>query len=295
MGDEKGFNIFKTLATIERRWIYLIVLIFTLYPVLRPVGMPVAIDPWTRDYYEIVDPLGPDDVVMMNFGSAASGYMELKSGQIATLKMMIERGVKIAMTWNWPEMGTIALGVMGDPENNVPGILTNFMERHDYKHWEDYIILGFVIPNEPAVVAAARDFKGFINRDWRGRSIEGTFLDKIHDAGDWDLISEFTCGGVTVFLIRHFAMDYGTPMISNSIGVSIPGHSIYLEPGYLKALLKSTRGGAELEILSGHPGSGAIAMDAFSLVHYMLIAFIIIGNIGYFGWERKTRARARGS
>jgi hypothetical protein len=51
------------------------------------------------------------------------------------------------------------------------------------------------------------------------------------------------------------------------------------------------RGGAELEYLTGHPGPGMTAMDAFTIGHYMLILFIVIGNIGYFGYTRYARRK----
>jgi hypothetical protein len=33
------------------------------------------------------------------------------------------------------------------------------------------------------------------------------------------------------------------------------------------------------------------SMDAFSIVHFYLLVIIIIGNIGYFGWEKKQKRR----
>jgi hypothetical protein len=97
----------------------------------------------------------------------------------------------------------------------------------------------------------------------------------------------------TTALINHWVMDYGTPMIEGAIGVNIPAYAPYVDTGHLLALLQSTRGGAELEYLTGRPLTGLIAMDAFSLVHYLVIIFIIIGNIGYFGWTRHSRDRER--
>jgi hypothetical protein len=67
----------------------------------------------------------------------------------------------------------------------------------------------------------------------------------------------------------------------------------YRDTGDLKAMLQSTRGCAELEYLSGVPGTGLTSMDAFTLVHYLIILFIIMGNVGYFMWERNTRERVR--
>jgi hypothetical protein len=66
----------------------------------------------------------------------------------------------------------------------------------------------------------------------------------------------------------------------------------YLDSGIILALLQSMRGGAELEYLIGHPGPGLTAMDGFSFGHYMLIVFILIGNVGYFGYTRQQQMKA---
>jgi hypothetical protein len=76
-------------------------------------------------------------------------------------------------------------------------------------------------------------------------------------------------------------------MTVNVIGVMSPTERPFYDSGIYKAILNSMRGGAELEYLIGHPGPGMTAMDAFTLGHYLLIGFIIIGNIGYFGYSRR--------
>jgi hypothetical protein len=88
-------------------------------------------------------------------------------------------------------------------------------------------------------------------------------------------------------------MDYGTPMIEGAIGVNIPSLAPYIDTGHLKAMLQSTRGCAELEYLAGVPGPGLTSMDAFTLVHYLVVLFIIMGNIGYFGWEKNAKQTTR--
>jgi hypothetical protein len=48
-------------------------------------------------------------------------------------------------------------------------------------------------------------------------------------------------------------------------------------------MITSSMGAAELEILIGDPGKGATITDVENLVHVMLVAFIIIGNVTYWG------------
>jgi hypothetical protein len=165
-----------------------------------------------------------------------SGYMELKPGVLATHKMFIEKGVKLCIAFGHFEGVAIPPVVFGE--------LQSYLDRYDYTEGEDYIIIGYVLPNEAAVAALSQDFHGNVRVDWKGESIEGTFLDQIENAGDFALINDYTTGLATTFQIRHMVLTYGTPMAVNSIGVSVPGHLANLDAGLITSLLQSTRGGA---------------------------------------------------
>ncbi len=273
------------MATYDKRWVYVWLFILVLVPLMRPIGMPISVSSMTKDYYDQINSLKEGDIVFDSWNMEFSGYMELKPGVLATHKMFIEKGVKLIIAFGHFE------GVAIPPI--VFGQLEEYMNRHDYTEGEDYIIIGYVLPNEAAVAALSQDFHANVKVDWKGKSIAGTFLDQIENAGDFDLINDYTTGLATTFEIRHMVLTYDIPMAVNSIGVSIPGHLANLDAGLITSLLQSTRGGAELEFLIYEPGPGLKSMDAFSLAHYMLIAFILIGNIGHYGWARRAEYKER--
>ena len=286
MSEEK--SLFKTLATLDRRLIYISVIILVLIPVLSPIGMPISVTANSKQFYDVLNAMEEGDIVFSAWETGFSAYNELKSGIICSHRMMIEKGVKSVHAFSTAEGFAIFKRVFGDPEAGVRGILTAEMEQYDYTYGDDYIVLGYVLVNEASTSSIARDFQGIIYNDWVGDPIAGTFLDDVHDAGDVDLIVDFSPGMQTTALINHWVMDYGTPMIEGAIGVNIPAYAPYLDSGHLLGMLESTRGGAELEYLTGNPGEGLTAMDSFTLVHYLVIGFIIMGNIGYFGWQRSS-------
>lgn len=282
MGEE-GFDFFKWMATYDKRWIYVLLFVLVLAPLLRPMGMPLAVSERTKEYYNLVNSLKEGDIVLDSWDMEYSGFMELKPGVLASHRMFIEKGVKLCVTLNHPE----ALAIPSE----VFGPLKSAMDEYDYTYGEDYIILGYVFPNEAAVASMATDFHGAVSVDWNGESIEGTFLDAIKDGGDFVMISSYTTGIVSGAVMRHFGQSYGTPIVRNAIGVMVSAQTANLDAGLIQALLASTRGGAELEYLVGAPGPGLKSMDAFTLGHYMLIIFIIMGNIGHYGWKKRREYR----
>ena len=268
------------MATYDKRWSYLLLFILVLLPMLRPIGMPIAVSELTKEYYAQLQTLEAGDIVLVSWSTEYSGYMELKPGMIATHKYYIKNDIKMFICLGHPE-GLALVDALLDVE------LKGYMQKYDYTYGEDYIILGFALPNQAATLAMATDFHGSVKVDWNGDSIEGTFLDRIESGADIDMISDFTTGAGNPGLINHIVLTFGTPMIQNQIGVSLPGSFMNLDAKLITGLLASTKGGSELELLMSEPGPGLIAMDAFSFGHILLILFIIIGNIGYYGHSRR--------
>lgn len=268
------------MATYDKRWSYLLLFILVLLPMLRPIGMPIAVSELTKEYYAQLQTLEAGDIVLVSWSTEYSGYMELKPGMIATHKYYIKNDIKMFICLGHPE-GLALVDALLDVE------LKGYMQKYDYTYGEDYIILGFALPNQAATLAMATDFHGSVKVDWNGDPIEGTFLDRIESGADIDMISDFTTGAGNPGLINHIVLTFGTPMIQNQIGVSLPGSFMNLDAKLITGLLASTKGGSELELLMSEPGPGLIAMDAFSFGHILLILFIIIGNIGYYGHSRR--------
>ncbi len=273
-------DLMKTLATYDRRWVYLTLFLVVTIPLLRPIGMPISVSPDTVQYYEAINTVGDGDKVLFTLNTEFSGYNEIQSGIIASMRVFIDNGAKICVAVGHPE-------ATGIPEL-VFNKLETELEENGYEYGEDYVILGYVMPNEASVASMAQDFQSAITQDWLGRPIDDTFLSEIETYEDWDLIADFTTGLATTFLLNHFALR-GTPMTVNCIGVMVSSQKPYVDSGVYLAILQSMRGGAELEFLTGHPGPGMTAMDAFTFGHYMLLLFILAGNIGYYGYSRKQR------
>jgi hypothetical protein len=281
------------MATLDRRIIYLIIFILTLGPVLNPLGLPIAVTQDTVTYYNYVHSLSKDDVIWAAWETGFSAWNELKAGIIATYREVIRSGAKMVVAYGTTEDNAVFQLVFGDPEQGIRGILTDDLERYDYQYGRDYIVLGYVLVNEASTSSLARDLHSVVTNDYKGNSLDGTFWDDLHNAGDFTLIIDFSPGMQTNAMIRHWVMDFGTPMIEGAIGVNIPSLMPYVGTGHIKAMLQSTRGCAELEYLAGVPGPGLTSMDAFTLIHYVIVLFIIMGNIGYFGWEKNSQQRAR--
>lgn len=161
------------------------------------------------------------------------------------------------------------------------------------KYLEDYINIGFYPGRDKAIAALAADFRGMVgDKGFYGNDISDWFDDAgVESAADIDLVFTIDCAGAQDWWVRFWYLDYKTRILNSVIGVSAPGAIVNYNAGMLVGVIISTRGSAEYQFLSGYYGMALTSMDAFSIVQLFLLLVIILGNIGYFGWERSQRRR----
>jgi hypothetical protein len=258
------------------------IFILVLAPLMQPFILPITVSSDTTLYADQINKLKKGDNVMYLIDSEFSGYMELQSGMVASLRMLLQHQVNLCIIESHPE-------ATGIPELLYAQV-KDLMTQNNYVYGVNYIDLGYVFPNEAAVASTAQNLHNIIRQDKEGKSIQGTFLDNINTWQDWALISEYTTGVQSESIVRHFAQS-GTPVIVNVIGVMVSTSMPYLQSGTYKAVLQSMRGGAELEYLISAPGPGLTAMNSFTLGHYMLMIAILLGNIGYFGYRSEMNKK----
>lgn len=286
-------NIYKTLATVDRRVWHAITFLVVSYLLLSPIGLPLSITGEVREVYGIVENLKPGDIVLINFDIGAFGWDELKGQTLSVIPHVMDQEDVKVMIMTDQDQGMIfiervikALGTPMTGKNGVP-----WYEINGKKYLEDYVVLGYFPGKETAFAALGNDFRKNVGtQDWYGNEMTG-WLDGIdlESAGDIDLAISFDCEAGGGYLARHFYLSYDTPIIAGEIGVNVPNAIINYNAGLYAGLLKSTRGAAEYQFLSGYTGMALVSMDAFSAIHMFLLLIILIGNIGYYGWEKKQK------
>ena len=73
------------------------------------------------------------------------------------------------------------------------------------------------------------------------------------------------------------------------VAVGAPKYYSFVQAGQFVGLLGGMKGAAEYEILIGEPANAVLGMGAQSLVHLLIIAMVILGNVGFFASRRNKR------
>ena len=78
------------------------------------------------------------------------------------------------------------------------------------------------------------------------------------------------------------------PLAIGVTGVMATDYYPYLQSGRIFGLMGGLKGAAEYEQLADNPGPATKGMAMQMWAHLLIIAFIIVGNIGYFATRRRA-------
>ncbi|RME31938.1 MAG: hypothetical protein D6800_00340, partial [Candidatus Zixiibacteriota bacterium] len=86
---------------------------------------------------------------------------------------------------------------------------------------------------------------------------------------------------------------YHIPVGAGVTAVSAPKYYAYVGSGQMTGLLGGMRGAAEYEQLVGYKGRAFSGMGIQSLVHFLIVALVALGNLSYFMMRRARRKAGR--
>lgn len=263
---------------IDRRILYWTLVIIVIIPLLNPLGLPIPISKTTKASYDAIDSLPAGSVVMYGVDQTVARIPELGPGDVAIFKHLMENDLKV-----------LVYTLQADGAGPINYMLENSANKLEGKvYGEDYAVFGYVPGEETAVASLASDIKATFGTDTYGTSTdELKILEGVDDASDIDLVISATGSGYVQYYIRHWHLDFDVPIVMSVISFSYPDVNVQYNAGLIAGILNGQRGGAEYEVLIRAPAIGARLLDAQSAAHLLLIAYIVLGNIGFL----MTRSR----
>lgn len=267
------------LQNIDRRIIYVLLLLVTAVPLLSPIGIPMQVSQMTRAVYDIIEGLDPaTDVVLLSFDYGPGAGLDAHVVPVVVVEHLAKRGIK------WVAVSFAAEGPM-----MADRIITD-LEARGFTYGQDFANLGYMAGEENAIRLFALDCL-VIPTDTRGNKVaELPVMQGIKTVLDFSFVHQFTSNDPVVW-IRQVVDPMGIRFAAGVVTVSVPAAMPYYNSGQLKGLLGGLRASAEYELLIEKPGRGAAMMDAQSMGHLLIIAFILMGNLGYF-LNKRTRGAA---
>ena len=275
-------KIIKLFGDLDRRWLYLLLLLVVIFPLLRPLGIPVEVTASTAQFVAAVDKLQPGDKMLLSFDYSIGGGPDVDPQAQVVLAHALSKGIKVV------EVAFIDTGLTYALKS------IDLWESKGKVYGEDIILLGYAAGIETAISAFAQNIAQVFPTDVRGKPI-GSYpiMQGISTVGDFQFIAEFATGipGPAEW-IRQVVTRYNVPLGSGVVAVMGPQNVPYLQSKQLVGLLGGgLKSAAEYEIAVKIPGAATAAMDAQSLGHVVIVLFVLLGNLLFLVEKQERKAK----
>ena len=266
------------LSGLDRRWIYLGVAISVIFPILVEIKMPVSVTPEARQLYDAIDALPDSYTVMLTFYYYASATPETEPASRAALHHLFQKNCKVIT------LTTIPLGGPAISER----VTREMAELYGKVYGVDYVNLGYKANYVAVLSGMGSSIKKIYPADNSGTPLsELPIMDSVENYDDIEFIFVVSDNAIVDYWISIVNAQYNTPVGAAVTAVSAPRYYPMITSGQMTGLLGGMKGAAEYEIMVEQTGSATKGMSAQSLAHFLIIAIVILGNVGYFVSRRK--------
>ena len=260
-------------SNIDRRWIYLMVAVATFFPMIVVMQFPVELTPEAVQLYEAIDNLPDSSVVMLTFDYYPSAMAETRPMSIAALRHMFSKDMKVVTVSNIP---------LGGP-TIAEGVTRSIAKEYGKEYGVDYVNLGYRANYVAVMHGLATSIESIFKADFTGTPLKDLpLMQDVKNYNDIEFIFVVADNATIDYWISIVNAQYNIPVGGGVTAVVAPKMYAFVEAKQLTGLLGGMKGAAEYERLVKISGSATRGMASQSLVHFLIIFFVIIGNVAYF-------------
>lgn len=265
-------SIWHKLDKLDRRWVFVLVWIAVIIPLIVPASFKISISPEAQSLYDAVESLPDSSTVILTFDIWPNALAETEPMARAALHHLFRKNMYVITVANIP---------LGGP--SVAEHVTRELAKEYHKTYGvDFVNLGY----KPGYVTVLRGM---------GTSIEGIFptdntgtplsqlplMQRVKNYDQVDFIFVVADNATLDYWVSIVNAQFKKKIGAGVTAVQAPKQFAYVGSGQLVGLLGGMKGAAEYEKLVGRTGLATTGMGMQSLAHFLLIGLIAVGNVGY--------------
>lgn len=284
---------YEVISTIDRRVIYVLLTVLVILPFFTRVTIPQNIMPQTQRLFDFIESVPPNDkAVIMTFDYSPQTMPECHPMAKALLKHCFARNIPV-------------IGVSFDPQG--PGLavdaITSVVDRINHYatskedslvYGKDYVYLGWKSGRIAAMLDMGESIAGVFPRDYFGTSVDSfPLMQRIRNYKEVAIAIVLSAAAYPDDWIRYPQTRYGVNIGAGLTAVMAPKYYPFLQTGQIAGMMSGMKGAAEYEKLvlehgyARELGTAETGMNSQSMIHILIIVFILLGNIGYFFSRRQ--------
>jgi len=267
----------EKLLLVDRRIIFLLVFLGAIIPIIKPIGMAVQISPPVQAVFDRVEELQAGDALMLAFDYGPSDGPELDPMANSIMRHCVKRGVKVIELSLFPlggvDMAIARSGQLDEDLGTQEGI--------------DWVNLGYKDGGQAAMKAMGEDITALFPEDATGRpTSEIPIMQGIRNYNNIDLVISLATSVLGEWWINLVNAQFGVDVAVGTTAVSAPKYYAYVEANQAIGVIGGMKGASEYEELveraypdlQGLSRTATMGMDVQSIVHVIIIFFILFGN-----------------
>ena len=274
----------KTLASVDRRVIFAILIAGILLPMVFPLKMPIAVTPEVQTVYDRIEALKAGDTIMMTMEYDPSTLAEMQPMSYNLLRHLFRRGVKV-----------VAVCLFTTGTSQVEQDLKKMADEAGKKYGEDYVYLGYKPYPAIVITALGQDFRNPFPNDYYGTPLDKLpMMPGIKNFSSVKLVLSVNATSGVDYWLQYGQSRYRFPLAIGMTAVMASDYYTYVQSGQLVGLIGGLKGAAEYErLMHDDNGYATRVMNIQSVVHCIVVAFILIGNVAFLMSGGKFRMGGR--
>lgn len=263
-------EIIKKICDIKDGYLYIILYILVVIPLINPIGIGIGVGTLERMAYDTIEGT-PDGSTVMFMNNFDTWTIDTEGPTLVLTEHMFRKDMKIIMVPHSPP--TIA---------NIMQILEDVPSAKDKVYGEDYIILQILVDDEVNMARFAADIKGTSPVDGvYGNPIESyPIMENVNTVEDIALGIAKQAEGQ--HYIRQIAGAYHIPTIMVHGSDYISKHASMIQADIIQGAVDGITSYAGYEVLIDLPGKASSQMDSLSIAIVFALILLIVGNVNMY-------------
>jgi len=285
-------NILDLLTKIDRRIIYLVLLVVVILPLLFPKAQSTRVMLPVEKLFNAVENIPEEKALIIDFDYAPQTQPELEPMGFALLRHVFKRRIKLLVL-------SLYIQPLGLAQNALTRIVEEFNSVAETNadsiiYGRDYVFLGWVPPPIIPILGMGESITNVYEVDYYGNRTDTLLLMRdIKNYNDVELLVSLSGADPPKYWVAYAQNKFGLKVGAGITAVSASEYYTFLQTGQFSGLLVGMKGAAEYEELVEQrldikvKRKASEALLSITYAHLVMIAFIIIGNVGYFMRRRQ--------
>ncbi len=292
-------NILIRLQRIDRRWIYLVLWLVVMIPLIFPFKIQPQPTPSVEKLFNYIDTMPENKALAISVDFTPDTRAELQPMVVALLRHAFATQHRVGIL-------TVQVYGLGLAEEAIRQVTAEFNANANTRadsviYGEDYVFWGWTTPVLTVMLGMGERITNVFPIDYYGNRTETLpIMQHIKNYDDIGILVTIAASAIPRSWINYAQTQFGVNLSCGITAVSAADFYPYVNSGQFIGMLAGMKGAAEYEQLVRERmvkngmewvlrNRGTEAMSSQTAAHLAIMAFIVIGNIAFFATRRKRK------